>query len=192
MLLQIANLLIDSLGSLFIYMLLLRFHMQWLRAPFRNPVGEMVAALTNWMVLPARRFIPGLFGLDLATLILALLAQALMKALLMSLAGFPFAHAPGIAFVILGALSAIDLVRMSINILIAAAIVQALLSFVAPYSPLAPLLNAITEPFYRPFRRFIPPMGNIDLSPLFMIIVAQVLLIPLATLARIVATSSAI
>jgi YggT family protein len=189
MLLQIANLLIDSLGSLFIYMLLLRFHMQWLRAPFRNPVGEMVAALTNWMVLPARRFIPGLFGLDLATLILALLAQALMKALLMSLAGFPFAHAPGIAFVILGALSAIDLVRMSINILIAAAIVQALLS---PYSPLAPLLNAITEPFYRPFRRFIPPMGNIDLSPLFMIIVAQVLLIPLATLARIVATSSAI
>jgi YggT family protein len=192
MLLQIANLLIDSLGSLFIYMLLLRFHMQWLRAPFRNPVGEMVAALTNWMVLPARRFIPGLFGLDLATLILALLAQALMKALLMSLAGFPFAHAPGIAFVILGALSAIDLVRMSINILIAAAIVQALLSFVAPYSPLAPLLNAITEPFYRPFRRFIPPMGNIDLSPLFMIIVAQVLLIPLATMRASVATSSAI
>lgn len=189
MLLQIANLLIDSLGSLFIYMLLLRFHMQWLRAPFRNPIGEMVAALTNWMVLPARRFIPGLFGLDLATLILALLAQALMKALLMSLSGFPFANAPGIAFLVLGALSAIDLVRMSINILIAAAIVQALLSFVAPYSPIAPLLNAITEPFYRPFRRIIPPMGNIDLTPLFMIIVAQVLLIPLATLARLVATS---
>jgi len=189
MLLQIANLLIDSLGSLFVYMLLLRFHMQWLRAPFRNPIGEMVAALTNWMVLPARRFIPGLFGLDLATLILALLAQALMKALLMSLSGFPFANAPGIAFLVLGALSAIDLVRMSIKILIAAAIIQALLSFVAPYSPIAPLLNAITERFYRPFRRFIPPMGNIDLSPLFMIIVAQVLLIPLATLSRMVATS---
>ena len=69
------------------------------------------------------------------------------------------------------------------------AIVQALLSFVAPYSPIAPLLNAITEPFYRPFRRFIPPMGNIDLSPLFMIIVAQVLLIPLAALSRMVAAS---
>ena len=187
MIAQIANLLIDSLGSLFVYTLLLRFHMQWLRAPFRNPIGELVTGLTGWIVLPARRFIPGLFGLDLATLLIAFLAHGLMMALLMSLRGFAFAHAPGIAFVVLGALAAIDLLRMSINLLIGAAILQALLSFVAPFSPLAPQLNAVTERYYRPFRRFIPPLGNIDLSPLFMIIVAQVLLIPLATLARMVA-----
>ena len=77
---------------------------------------------------------------------------------------------------------------MSINILIGAAIVQALLSFVAPYSPIAPLLNAITEPFYRPFRRFIPPMGNIDLSPLFLILAAQIVIIILERLRFAVTT----
>ena len=94
MLNQIGTLLVDSLGSLFVYVLLLRFHMQWLRAPFRNPIGEFIAALTNWIVMPMRRAIPGLFGLDLATLFTALLAEALMLALLMSIRGYPFAHAP--------------------------------------------------------------------------------------------------
>ena len=71
MLTQILHLVIDTLGSILAYMLLLRFHMQWLRAPFRNPVGELVAGLTNWCVLPVRRFVPGFMGLDLATLLLA-------------------------------------------------------------------------------------------------------------------------
>ena len=88
---QIASLLVESLGNLFVYVLLLRFHMQWLRAPFRNPIGEFIAALTNWIVMPMRRAIPGLFGLDLATLFTALLAEALMLALLMSIRGYPFA-----------------------------------------------------------------------------------------------------
>lgn len=188
MLAQIFTLIIDTLGTLLVYVLLLRFHMQWLRAPFRNPVGDLIAGLTNWCVLPARRVVPGLFGLDLATLMLAWLVQALVQGILMSLRGYDFAGAPGIAFVVLGVLAAVELMRMSVMILIAAAIVQALLSFIAPYSPLAPVLDALTRPFYKPFRRFIPPVGNIDLSPLVLVLAAQVVLIMLGQLRAFVAS----
>ena len=68
---QIASFLIDTAATLLVFLLLVRFHFQWLRVPFRNPVGECVLLATGWIVLPARRFIPGLKGLDLATLLLA-------------------------------------------------------------------------------------------------------------------------
>jgi len=179
---QIANLLIDTLGTLFVYLLLLRFHMQWLRAPFRNPIGEFVTGLTNWLVLPARRIIPGLFGLDLATLITAWIVEMLIMAALMALHGMQ--SGSGGAIALIAVLAVVELLRMSLYLLIGAAIVQALLSFMAPYSPVAPLLNALTAPFYRPFRRFIPTVGNIDLTPLFLVLVAEIALIMLGALAR--------
>jgi len=188
MLTQIGSLLIDTLGMLLVYVLMLRFHMQWLRAPFRNPVGEFIAALTNWAVLPARRIIPGLLGLDIATLLLAWLAQALVMALLMTLRGYDFGGAPGIAFVVLALMSALELLAVSIKLLIGAAIVQALLSLIAPHSVLAPVLDALTRPFYRPFRRFIPPIGAFDLSPLFLVLAAQIALIMLGELRGLVAS----
>ena len=75
MLSQIAHLLIQTAFGLLVYTLLLRFYMQVLRAPFRNPMGQLVTALTNWIVLPARRVIPGLMGFDLATFLLAWLVE---------------------------------------------------------------------------------------------------------------------
>ena len=185
---QIASLLIDTLGMLFVYLLLLRFHMQWLRAPFRNPVGEFIAALTNWAVLPVRRVIPGLMGLDVATLLLAWLAQALVMALLLSLKGYDFGGAPAIAFGVLAAMSALELLSASIRLLIGAAIVQAILSFIAPYSVLAPVLDALTRRFYTPFRRFVPAIGGIDLSPLFLVLAAQIALIVLERVKALVAS----
>lgn len=182
MIAQIITLLIDTLGTLLVYVLLLRFHMQWLRAPFRNPVGELVTGLTNWAVLPLRRVIPGLLGLDVATLLLAWLAQGLMALALMALRDYDFTRANGVVYAMLAWLAAIELLRMSVLLLIVAVIVQALLSFVAPYSPLAPVLDALTRRFYQPFRRFIPPMGNIDLSPLFLILAAQIVIIILERL----------
>jgi len=189
---QIANLLIDTLGTLFVYLLLLRFHMQWLRAPFRNPIGEFVTGLTNWLVLPARRIIPGLFGLDLATLITAMMSistiQAVMSVEMLIMAALMALHGmqsgSGGAIALIAVLAVVELLRMSLYLLIGAAIVQALLSFMAPYSPVAPLLNALTAPFYRPFRRFIPTVGNIDLTPLFLVLVAEIALIMLGALAR--------
>src|SRR5688572_31925983 len=74
---QIAIFLIHTLATFFVFLLLLRFHFQWLRVPFRNSVGEFVLATTSWLVMPARRVVPGLAGLDLPTLLLAWVVQAL-------------------------------------------------------------------------------------------------------------------
>ena len=184
MLIKIGQFLIETLFGFFVYLLLLRFYMQWLRAPFRNPIGEFVAVLTNWMVLPARRVVPGLLGLDLASLLLAWLAEVMMWLCLLWLRGLSLAGTPGIALAGLAALGALELARLSLNLLIGVVIVQVILSWVNPYTPFAPLLGALTRPFYRIFQRFIPPIGNIDLSPLFVLLVAQVLQFPLAALTQ--------
>src|SRR4051812_49740078 len=74
---QIATFLIDTIVSFLVFLLLARFHFQWLRVPFRNPAGEFLLATTSWIVVPARRVIPGMAGVDLATLLLCWLLQFL-------------------------------------------------------------------------------------------------------------------
>jgi YggT family protein len=168
---QIAVFLVDTVAGFFVFMLLARFHFQWLRVPFRNPVGDFVLATTSWIVMPARRVVPGLAGLDLATLLLAWLLQALSLWAQAAIVGAE----PGPATV--AAIAAVDLLRYSCYILVFALIVQAVLSWVNPYAPLAPVFNSITGPFLRPLRRFIPPVGNVDLTPLVFLIALYVLLI---------------
>ena len=185
MLQQIASFLVDVTIGFFVYLLLARFLMQWLRVPFRNVMGEFVIAGTNWMVLPARRVIPSLLGLDLASLLLAWLLQALLLYVVYLIAGIDFNSAPGIGAAALFGLALIDLVRFTLYIFVFALIVQAVLSWVNPYSPVGPLFDALTRPFLRPIRRFVPPLGNVDLSPLVLIVLLQVLLIPLAELRRL-------
>jgi len=182
MLVQIGQLLVEVVASFFVFLLLARFHFQWLRVPFRNPIGEFVIAGTNWVVRPARKLIPPLAGLDLATLIAAWLLQALALYLLGAIAGGGLGAEPGrmIAVLVLGA--AFDLLRFSVYILIFAVIVQAVLSWVNPHSPVQPLFDAMTRPFLRPLRRLIPLLGNVDLTPLLLLLLLQVALIALAHL----------
>jgi YggT family protein len=175
MLQQIASFLVNVVASFFIYLLLARFLMQWLRVPFRNPLGEFVIAATNWLVLPARRVVPSLAGLDLASLLLAWLLQALLLYVLYLLAGLELGAAIGA----LAVFALFDLVRFAIYLFIFVLIVQAVLSWVNPYSPVGPLFDALTRPFLRPIRRVVPPLGSVDLSPLVLIVLLQVLLIPL-------------
>lgn len=182
---QIASFLVDVVAGFFVYLLLARFLMQWLRVPFRNALGEFVIAGTNWMVVPARRVIPPLAGLDLASLLLAWLLQGLLLYVVYLIAGIDFSSAPGIGAGALAVLALLDLVRFTLYILVFALIVQAVLSWVNPYSPVGPLFDALTRPFLRPIRRFVPPLGNVDLSPLVLIVLLQVLLIPLAELRRL-------
>lgn len=183
---QIAQLLIQTVFGVFVYALLLRFHMQWLRAPFRNPVGQFVSALTDWIVRPVRRVVPGLFGLDLATLLIAWFAEALMLVLIYWLRGFAFPGAPGIAAGMLFTVAAMELLRASLYLLIGVIVVQVVISWVNPHAPLAPVFDALTRPFYAVFRRFVPAIGNVDLSPLFVLLLAQVLLILLDNVGRLV------
>lgn len=187
MFMQMGQFLIETVFGFFVYLLLLRFYMQWLRAPFRNPIGEFVATLTNWAVMPLRRVTPGLFGLDLASLLLAWLAEVMKWLLMALLRGFSLPGASGAAFGVIATLAAIELIRLSLNLLIAVVIIQVVISWVNPRTPFALIFDALTRPFYSVFRRFIPPIGNIDISPLLVLIIAQALLIPVNTLAMTVA-----
>jgi len=184
---QILRFLLDTVFGFFVFVLLARFYLQLLRAPFRNPLGQFVTALTNWLVLPARRLIPGMFGLDLASLLLAWLAEALLLFLLYLLGPGSIGGASGMVLGIFFSLALLELARFSLYLLIGVILIQAVISWVNPYAPLAPLFNALTSPFLRPVRRLIPPIGNVDLSPLFVLVAAQLLLILLEHLARSVA-----
>ncbi|HEX6295790.1 MAG TPA: YggT family protein [Burkholderiales bacterium] len=171
MLAQVAIFLVDTVVAFFVFLLLARFHFHWLRVPFRNPLGEFVLATTSWCVVPARRVIPALAGLDLATLLLAWALQALGLWIQAAIVGAE----PGVAA--LAALAAVDLLRYSLYILVFAIIVQVVFSWLNPYAPFAPMFDMVTRPFLRPLRRFVPPIGSIDLTPLVLLVIVQVLLI---------------
>jgi YggT family protein len=183
MLAHAAIFLIETAAGLFTVALLIRFLLQWARAAQRNPVSDFVNALTNWAVRPARRVIPGFWGLDLASLTLAWLVQLIEVFLVLELRGYTLGPAAGQALVAMALIAAVDVVRMILYIIMAVLIVQAVLSWVNPYSPIAPLLNALSRPFLRPVQRIVPPVANVDLSPLVVIIVIQLLLmLPVASL----------
>jgi YggT family protein len=169
--------LVQTALGLFTTALLLRFYLQWARAPYRNPLSDFLNALTDFAVRPARRIVPGLWGLDLATLVLAWLAQLLELLVVLGIKGYAPAAATGSALAALVMLSALMMIKLALYIVIVTVLIQAVLSWVNPYSPLAPLLNSMTKPFLRVFQKLIPPIGNVDLSPLFVIIVCQLLLI---------------
>lgn len=188
MLSQILHFLLDTVFGFFVFVLLARFYLQVMRAPFRNPLGQFITALTNWLVLPARRLIPGMFGLDLASLLLAWLLEALLLFLLYLLKGGGLGPASGVLAGVIFSLALLELARYSLYLLIGVILIQAVISWVNPYAPLAPLFNALSAPFLRPFRRLVPPIGNVDLSPLLALVAAQLLLIPLEYLTRSVAT----
>src|SRR3989304_10112105 len=162
MLSRILNFLLDTIFGFFVFVLLARFYLQLMRAPFRNPLGQFVTALTNWLVVPARRFIPGLFGVDLASFLLAWLIEALLLFLLYLLRGSGFSGGSGLVVGVLLTLSLLELVRYSLYLLIGVILIQAVISWINPYAPLAPLFDTLTAPFLRPFRRLFPPIAHID------------------------------
>jgi YggT family protein len=175
---QALKLVIDVIFSLFTYGLLMRFAMQALRAPFRNPLGQAVIALTDWIVKPLRRVIPGFGGYDWATLLAAWLFRAAWILSLYVLFGSGFAGLTLAAAGYIALAAVIELVKAALWLLIIVVFAQALLSWIAPEGPLAGLLNALTFPFLRPIRRILPPIGGtLDLSPLVVIVLAQILLI---------------
>jgi YggT family protein len=182
MLQQIASLVVDFVGGFFVLMFLLRFYFQWLRVPFRNQVGEFVVATTNWMVKPARRVVPSLLGLDLASLLCAWILQAALLALLLTIAGRDLSSAPGIAAGMVFAIALVDLLQLSVKILLFVVILQVALSWLSPDNPLNYVLDAITRPMLRPIRRLLPPIANVDMSPLVLMLALLILLVPIAEL----------
>jgi YggT family protein len=171
---QILSFLLDVVAGLLGGACLLRLYMQLQRIPFGNPVGRFVFALTDWIVLPLRKVLPGYRKWDFASLIAAyliLLAQFGILAL-----------ALGRGYGLVPVLALFGLVRLLISGAIGLVIVYAILSWVQSDSPITDVIDRLTAPLLRPFRKIIPMIGGFDLSPLALLVVLQVLAIIVANL----------
>ena len=159
--------LVKTLFSLYILVILLRFLLQVARADFYNPLSQAIVKITDPAIKPLRRIIPGLFGLDLSSLLLALLVQmvAIVAIYLLYSQGMP-----NLLWVL--GWAALGLFSMVLNIYFFAMIIVIILSWVAPHThnPGAMLVYQLTEPVMRPARNLIPPIGGLDLSPIFIFI----------------------
>ncbi|MCP5458042.1 MAG: YggT family protein [Gammaproteobacteria bacterium] len=158
--------LIQTLFGFYILAVMLRFLLQWVRADFYNPLVQFLVTLTNPPLLPLRRFIPGLMGLDMASVVLMVVMQFTEMALIMSVLGQRVEFGPLIL------LTGVELIFLLLNIFIWAVVIQAILSWVSiDYRhPAVTLLRQLTDPVLRPVRRYLPPMGGLDLSPMVVII----------------------
>jgi YggT family protein len=169
---QAALYVLQTLGSLYLMIVLLRFILQLVRADFYNPLSQFIVRATQPLLKPLRRIIPSIGGLDIASLILALLVQLVLMALTLLLAygttGNPVA---------LLIWSVIGISALFINIFFYALIISVILSWVAQGSdnPGALLVNQLCEPLLMPFRRLMPNLGGLDLSPIFAFITIKLL-----------------
>ena len=177
---QILVFLIDTLLGLLSLALLLRFYFQLLRVPYYNSVSQFLIAVTDFMVRPARRFIPGWAGMDMSTLVLAWLLESIIVTSVYVMQGYDFDANIIFSLGVMGLLGIVSIVKTTLYIILVMIIMQAVLSWVNPNSPLAPLLDSFTRPFLMIFRKRIAPIANVDLSPLFVLIVIQVLLMIVA------------
>jgi YggT family protein len=178
--------LIQTLGNLFVVAVLLRFMMQLFRVPFRNPFAQFIVAITDFAVKPLRRVVPGLFGLDWACLVLALVLEFVVVIAVYWLDGFPFVLAGAKVWPVMLGLAAVRLLSLAVYLIIGLTLVRAVLSWVNSDTPLMPVVYELTEPFLRPLRRIVPTVANVDLTPLVLFIVCQlVLMVPVLALERV-------
>lgn len=175
MLIDALIFLLDSVATAFIAVLLLRFHLQATRAPYNNPLSQFAMTLTDFAVKPARRIIPGWGGWDLATLLIAWLTEFILITLVifLTLRGGHFNPAAlgGIALI-----AFIELAKIALWMIILLQFMLFVVSFANPHSPYMSLLIAMNRPFTRRIQRVLPPIGNIDLSPMVVVLLCSVLL----------------
>ena len=156
---------IQTLGSLYLLIVLLRFILQLVRADFYNPLSQFIVRATQPLLRPMRRFIPSLLGLDMSSLLLAILIQLLLMIVTLTLMGF------GVGDYLLQLLvwSIISVTSLFLKVFFFALIISVILSWVAPhsYNPAAQLVTQLCEPLLAPFRRLLPNLGGLDISPIF-------------------------
>lgn len=163
---------VQTLGSLYLLIMLLRFVLQLVRADFYNPLCQFIVRATQPLLKPVRRIIPSLFGLDMSSLLLAIVIQMIIMALTLLLAygttGNPLQL---LVWAIIG------VTALFLKIFFFAMIISVILSWVAPQShnPGAELVNQICEPALAPFRRIVPNLGGLDISPILAFMVLKLL-----------------
>ncbi|MEJ2455517.1 MAG: YggT family protein [Candidatus Thiodiazotropha sp.] len=169
--------LIQTLFGLYILAVLLRFLLQLVRADFYNPISQFLVKATNPPLKVLRRIIPGLGGIDLASLVLAWLLKSIEILLIILVSG----SAVNLLAPLLWAIP--ELIELVINIYFFGILIQVILSWVSPgsYNPAVALLYSLTAPIMRPAQRILPPMGGLDLSPMLVLIglvLLKMLLLP--------------
>lgn len=167
---QAGSLIVQTVFGIAILTVMLRFLLQLVRADFYNPFSQFLVKFSNPLLLPLRRIIPGLGGIDLASVVLLLLLKGLELFLLLALAG----GAPQLGLIVVIAIA--DLIELVLWIFIVAIFVRVLASWFNPHGghPLMDLLISLTEPLMRPARRLIPPLGGMDLSPIAVLLLLQI------------------
>lgn len=166
-----AGFLIEAVFGIYMLLVLVRLLLQLVRADFYNPVCQFIVKATNPPLKPLRRIIPGLAGIDMASVLL-LLALQMLKLFLMAMAA-----GMSLSFVGLAVMSVGELIAMVLNLYMIAILMQVILSWVGPggHNPLTSILYYINEPVMRPARRLLPPMSGIDLSPILVFLVIGLL-----------------
>lgn len=178
---EIGYYLVTTLGSLYLGVIMLRFFLQVARADFYNPASQFIVKATNPLLIPLRRVIPGVFGIDLASLVLALAINIAITYLRALLLGY---YLPSVLQALTWGL--ISILSLAVFILFWTMLIMVIASWIAPMShnPLLMLIRQLVEPFVAPFRRLIPPMGGLDFSVLFAFIALNVILIVLGNMAE--------
>ena len=169
------NFLLTTLASLLTLLFLLRFFMQLCKAPFKNPLGQMVISLTDFIVKPTRKLVPSLGKIDLSTLLLAFLTQLLLNICFLKLRGLPFSIEEHSAWPNLIGLGLIGVFRTSLDLFFYALMLQVILSWVNPHTPITDVLNSLTKPILAPIQRILPTASGIDFSPMVALILLQML-----------------
>lgn len=180
-LIEIVRLIINTLGGLYLTAVILRFLLQLARADFYNPISQALVRVTNPAIKPLRRIIPGFFGVDIASLVLAIVVKLLMIVVLF----FVQTGNLNLNFAVVLLVAVLSVFVTIFNIYFVAMIATIILSWVAPgsYHPAAVLVHQVVEPVMAPFRRLLPPMGGIDFSPMIAFLALNVVKIIFSGLA---------
>jgi YggT family protein len=174
---QALYFIVKTLSQLFLLLLLLRFWLPLLRADFRNPVAQGILRFTSPLIVPLRRILPSVARLDTATVLVAFVVQFLSVVVLLAITSRMAGP------LLIAIVSIIELVILSLNLFFFVILIRVILSWVAPgnYNPVTALIGTLSEPILRPFRRLIPSVGGLDISPIFAIVLLQAVVIFLRT-----------
>lgn len=163
---------VQTLGSLYLLIVLLRFIFQLVRADFYNPLSQFIVKATQPLVFPLRKVVPGFRGVDFASLVLALIVQLILVAIIIKLMGYAL---PGVLQLLVWSL--VGVTALFLKIFFFALIISVILSWVAPtsHNPAAMLVHQICEPLLSPIRKILPSLGGLDLSPIFAFIALRLI-----------------
>jgi len=169
---------INAVAQLYLFVLLLRLLLPWLGADFRNPIAQAIMRITSPVVVPLRRIIPPIGKVDTATVLVAVILQYLTILVVLMIYGV------SAGFADIAITTVVNLVLLTVRLFVFAIIIRVILSWISPggYNPAIALIQTMTDRILQPFRRIIPPMGGLDLSPLFAIILLTALTIIIAGL----------